>query len=113
MSSNIKNLQGPLIIKTDAGPGRLCKEAKSSEFRAWMWNAGVIILLGLPNGATVNQDQDQGYQEYQPAVKASTQRVVTIKLGASVLMRKKACLKAEGKLTTEDNMSPPCRLGQP
>ena len=44
-----KMLRGPLIIKTDAGPGQLCKEAKSLEFRDIMWKAGVFIILGLPN----------------------------------------------------------------
>lgn len=45
-----KVLRDPLLIKTDAGPNRLCKKAKSWKFRARMWNAGVIIMLGLPMG---------------------------------------------------------------
>ena len=99
-----KILSGPLIIKTDAGPGRLSTEGTSWEFRKRMWDAGVIILLGLPNGTAVNQELDQGYQTYQPAVKASTQRVVSIKLADRVLARKKARLVKEGKRVEEDQM---------
>ena len=50
-----KILRGPLIVKTGVGPGRLCKEAHSWEFRDRMWRAGVFIILGLPNGTVVNQ----------------------------------------------------------
>ena len=75
-----KILYGPLIIKTDAGPGRLCTEAESWEFCERLWQAGVYIMLGLPNGTAVNQEIDQGFTSYQPAVKISTQRVVNIKL---------------------------------
>ena len=99
-----KILSGPLIVKTDAGPGRLCMEAKSWKFRARMWDAGIIILLGLPNGTSVNQEQDQGYQVYQPAVKASTQRVVSIKLADRVLARKKARLAKERNVPNVDDM---------
>ena len=49
-------LRCPFIIKTDAGPGQLCKEAKSWEFRDRMWKAGVFIILGLPNGTAANQE---------------------------------------------------------
>lgn len=59
----------------------------------------------------MNQEQDQGYQEYQPAVKASTQRVMNVKFGACVLARKKARQKAEGALTTKDDMPPLANLG--
>ena len=41
---------GPLILKTDAGPGRLSKDAESWEFREQMHDKGLVILLGLPNG---------------------------------------------------------------
>ncbi len=45
-----KILSGPLILKTDAGPGRLSKDAESWEFCERMHEKGLVILLGLPNG---------------------------------------------------------------
>jgi len=70
-----KILSGPLIVKTDAGPGRLAKEAESWEFRERMNEKGVVILLGLPNGTSVNQEMDQGYADLKTECKKSTKRV--------------------------------------
>ena len=84
-----KILFGSLIIKTDAGPGRLCTEAKSWTFREHLWQARVYIMLGLPNGTAVNQEMDQVFSSYQPTVKVSMQRVVNIKLAQHVLGTKK------------------------
>ena len=39
-----KLLSGPLIVKTDSGPGQLSKEAKSMEFREQMATRGVHIF---------------------------------------------------------------------
>ena len=100
-----KILRGPLIVKTDAGPGRLCKEAASWEFRERMWRNGVFIILGLPNGTAVNQELDQGFATFQPAVQRSTQRVVSIKLADRVLARKKARLAKQEKLASNDEMN--------
>ncbi len=45
-----KLLKGPLLVKTDSGPGQLANEADSIDFREEMANMGVYILLSLPNG---------------------------------------------------------------
>ena len=47
-------------------------------------------MLGIPNGTAVNQEMDQAYASFQPAVKRSTQRVVNIKLAERVAARKMA-----------------------
>ena len=52
-------IKGPLVIKTDAGPGRLAKEFDSFKFRQRMADCGVIILLGLPNGTAATQEMDK------------------------------------------------------
>ena len=39
-----KLISGPLIVKTDGGPGRLSKEANSMDFREQMAAMGVHIL---------------------------------------------------------------------
>ena len=40
-----KMLKGPLIVKTDSGPGWLSSEAESIDFREEMANLGVYILF--------------------------------------------------------------------
>ena len=72
-----RQLTGPITIKTDAGPGRLCKEAISWVFRKRMFDRGVYIILGLPNSTAATQETDQGYTEFQPAVKQCTDQVVS------------------------------------
>jgi hypothetical protein len=44
-----KLLKGPLLVKTDTGPGRLAMKADSIDVREEMANMGVYILLSLPN----------------------------------------------------------------
>ena len=45
-------LKGPLIIKTDAGPGRLLRDAQNIEFCETISSMRVIILLSLPTMTT-------------------------------------------------------------
>ena len=85
-----KILRDPLVVKTDSGPGRLCKEASSEEFRARMLRLGVYILIGLPSATSVNREMDQGYESFQPAVARSTQRVASKEIVARMRARKKA-----------------------
>ena len=60
-----KLIKGPLVDKTDAGPGRLSKEAESIEFREMMADLGVHILLSLPNGTAATAELDQLYAQYK------------------------------------------------
>ena len=64
-----KLISGPLIIKTDAGPGRLSKELESIEYRARIERLGVYILLSLPNGTSCTAEMDQMYEKFKPACK--------------------------------------------
>ena len=45
-----KLLKGPLIVKTDVGPGRLSWDAESIDFCEELARVGVYILLSLPTG---------------------------------------------------------------
>lgn len=101
-----KMLKGPLIVKTDAGPGRLSTEADSWEFRDKMWRAGVLVMLKLPNGTAVNQELNQAYASFQPAVKRSTQRVVNINLAERVAARKRARADKAAKFPLDNVPSP-------
>ena len=85
-----KLISGPLIVKTDAGPGRLSKEAESIEFRDEMATMGVHILLSLPNGTAATAEMDQLYSKFKPRCSESTIRVAGVKMAARVAARKKA-----------------------
>ena len=84
-----KLIKGPLIDKTDAGPGRLSKEAQSIEFREMMADMGVHIMLSLPNGTSATAELDQLYSRFKDDCKKSTMRVAGIKMAERV----KACDK--------------------
>ena len=64
-----------------------------------MWRQGVFIIIGLPNGMAVNQEMDQAFGTFQPAVSRSTQRVVSKKLGVHAAARKKTRLAVNVKST--------------
>ena len=61
-----KMLKGPLMVKTDSGPGRLSSEAESVDFREEMANLGVYIILSLPNGTECQAELDQMFSDFQP-----------------------------------------------
>jgi len=75
-----KMLKGPLIVKTDSGPGRLSSEAESIDFREEMANLGVYILLSLPNGIECQAELDQMFSDFQPRCKRSAIRIVGMKM---------------------------------
>jgi hypothetical protein len=62
-----KLISGPLIIKTDARPGRLSKEALSIKFRKQMAAKGVHILLSLPNATACTAEMDQLFKMFKLA----------------------------------------------
>ena len=68
------------MVKTDAGPGRLAKEADSIEFREDMANMGVYIILSLPNGTECQAELDQMFSDFQPRCKRSAIRIVGMKI---------------------------------
>jgi hypothetical protein len=75
-----KLISGPLIIKTDAGPGRLSKEASSIEFRDHMATKGVHILLSLPNATASTAEMDKFFEKFKPACGKSALRLAAKKM---------------------------------
>ncbi len=67
-----KLISGPLIVKTDAGPGRLSKKAESIDFRDEMAKKGVHILLSLPNGMAAFAEMDQLHSKFKLRCSDST-----------------------------------------
>ena len=92
-------ITGPLINKTDGGPGRLATEAKSFEFREEMLDIGMHILLSIPNGTECNAEPDQLYGDYKPRCKNSTIRVAAAKMHARVNARNKSRLSHNDRNT--------------
>ena len=83
-------IKGPLINKTDGGPGRLSREASSLDFRENMAATGMHILLSLPNGTECTAELDQCYSEFKPACNKNPRRIVAKKMYLRVQARKKA-----------------------
>ena len=84
-----KLISGPIVCKTDGGPGRLSKEAESIDFREEMAAMGVHILLSLPNGTAATAEMDQLYSKFKPRCKDSTIRVAGVKMAIRLAARKK------------------------
>ena len=86
--------KGPLILKTDYGPGRLSNLVQNIEFRRQLNDGGIHVFLGLPNGSpngsATMQEMDQAYAMFQPAFHRSVVRVASVKIAERVLARKKA-----------------------
>jgi len=78
------------LVKTDAGPGRLAKEADSIEFWEEMANMGVYIILSLPNGTECQAELDQMFSDFQPKCKRSAIRIVGMKIKSRLEELKRA-----------------------
>ena len=51
--------QGPVILKLDAGPGRIVSnDAAILKTREELFERGLIILMGLPNATSMPQEMD-------------------------------------------------------
>ena len=100
-----KLLSGPLIVKTDSGPGRLLKEAASLSFREEMASLGVFILLSLPNGTECQAELDQMFSEFQPRCKKSAIQVVGMKMKARLdaLKNAQARVESESKSNSDED----------
>ena len=73
-------LEGPVIIKTDAGPGRLCANFANVKFRRDLGRMGVDIVLSLPNATSVDAELDDMFKLFKPACRERTQLLYTNKV---------------------------------
>ena len=97
-----KLISAPLFIKTDAGPGRLSKEADSMDFREQMAAMGVHIILSLPNGTSCTAEMDQLFEKFKPACKKSALRIATMMMKSRMDVRL-AEKKANAKVGDESS----------
>jgi hypothetical protein len=61
-----KLLCGPVILKVDSGPGRIIANLDSISKRAAFSERGLLMLVGLPNANSVNQEKDALYGALSP-----------------------------------------------
>jgi hypothetical protein len=59
--------QGPVILKLNAGPGRIVSSETVLAKREALFERGLIVILGLPNATSVQQEMDALYGPFKSA----------------------------------------------
>jgi hypothetical protein len=80
--------QGPVILKLDAGPGRIVSSEAVLAKREALFERGLIIIMGLPNATSVQQEMDALYSPFKSATYARGEKVVQRKLKERGLARR-------------------------
>jgi hypothetical protein len=83
-----KLIQGPVILKVDAGPGRIVSSELILGQREAFYERGLIIMMGLPNATSVQQEMDALYGPFKSATYARGEQVVHEKLRQRGLARR-------------------------
>ena len=65
-----KLLCGLVILKVDSGPGQIVANLESIKRRDAFCELGLLILMGLPNATSVNQEMDALYGAFRSATYA-------------------------------------------
>ncbi|KAI2491856.1 hypothetical protein MHU86_22709 [Fragilaria crotonensis] len=79
---------GPVILKVDAGPGRIVLSELVLEQRKALCERGLIIVMGLPNATSIQQEMDALYGPFKSATYARGEKVVQAKLKQQGLARR-------------------------
>jgi hypothetical protein len=72
--------QGPVILKVDAGPGRIVSSEDILLKREQLYERGHIIIMGLPNATSVQQEMDALYGPFKSSTYARGEKVEQHKL---------------------------------
>ena len=75
-----KLLAGPVVLKLDSGPGRIVASHESILKREAYYERGLIILAGLPNATSVQQEMDALYGPFKSATYSRGEMVVMRKI---------------------------------
>ena len=75
-----KLLHGPVILKLDSGPGRIVASHDSILQREALAEMGLIIMSGLPNATSVQQEMDALYGAFKSATYARGELVLMDKM---------------------------------
>ena len=81
-------ISGPVILKLDAGPGRIVADEESITKREHFKEKGLYILMGLPNATLVQQEMDALYGPFKSATYACGEAIVMEKLVVRGLARR-------------------------
>lgn len=81
--------QGPVVLKVDAGPGRIVSSEAILLKREELYERGLIILMGLPNATSVQQEMDALYGAFKSGTYARGEKVVQEKLRQRGLARRR------------------------
>ena len=73
-------IRGPVILKLDAGPGRIVTDEDVILKREEYSERGLTILMGLPNATSVQQEMDALYGPFKSATYARGESLVQEKL---------------------------------
>jgi hypothetical protein len=95
--------QGPVILKVDAGPGRIVSSEAILLKREQLFERGLIILMGLPNATSVQQEMDALYGPFKSATYRRGEKVVQNKLRIRGLARKNGDVVPKAVLNLDFN----------
>ena len=82
-----KLLAGPVILKLDSGPGRIVASLDSISKREAYLEMGLILLAGLPNSTSVQQEMDALYGPFKSATYARGESIIMTKIKDRGLLR--------------------------
>ena len=82
-----KLLCGPVVFKLDSGPGRIVASLDSILKREEYLEMGLIILSGLPNSTSVQQEMDALYGPFKSATYDRAEYVLMEKIKERGIMR--------------------------
>ena len=85
-----KLLCGPVVFKIDSGPGRIVASMESILKRHEYFEKGLIILSGLPNSTSVQQEMDALYGPFKSATYDRAEQLVMEMLKERGAMRRGA-----------------------
>ncbi|KAI2501582.1 hypothetical protein MHU86_12853 [Fragilaria crotonensis] len=80
--------QGPVILKLDAGPGRIVSSEIVLARREELFERGLTIIMGLPSATSVQQEMDALYGPFKSATYSRGEKVVQQKLKQRGLARR-------------------------
>ncbi|KAI2509104.1 hypothetical protein MHU86_5352 [Fragilaria crotonensis] len=80
--------QGPVVLNLDAGPGRIVLSEQILVQREALFERGLIIIMGLPNATSVQQEMDALYGPFKSATYSRGEKVVQEKLKQQGLARR-------------------------
>ena len=80
--------QGPVELKVGAGPGRIVSSEDVLLKREQLYERGLIIIMGVPNATSAQQEMDALYGPFKSSMYAPGEKVVQHKLRIRGLARR-------------------------